>query len=95
MANAAYVYRGLQVCPLVYPRHPTKSGYAHNYDDGFDAAVRIKELDGTETGVRSRVFLLEVDRPFENSGDARRASIAFAEGLIDGCPAGQTIWDRE
>jgi hypothetical protein len=95
MATAAYVYKGLQVCPLVYPRHPTKSGYAHNYDDGFDAAVRIWELDGPETGIRSRVFVLPVDRPFENSGDARRASIAFAETLIDRCSAGQTIWDRE
>ncbi|CAB3754119.1 hypothetical protein ACFFG2_27570 [Paraburkholderia solisilvae] len=95
MATATYVYRGLQVCPLVYPRRPTRSGYAHNYDDGFDAAVRINELDRTETEVRSRVFLLAVDRPFTNGGDARRASIAFAEGLIDGCPSGQTIWDRE
>ncbi|HVE11420.1 MAG TPA: hypothetical protein VNE00_29460 [Paraburkholderia sp.] len=95
MATASYVYRGLQVCPLVYPRRPTKAGYAHNYDDGFDAAVRINELEETASGMRSRVFLLPADRPFESGGEARRASIAYAEGLIDGCAPGQTIWDRE
>jgi hypothetical protein len=95
MATATYVYRGLQVCPLVYPRRATRSGYAHNYDDGFDAAVRINEIEAAESEVRSRVFRLPAERPFSNSGDARRASIAFAEHLIDGCPSGQTIWDRE
>lgn len=94
MATTSYVYKGLQVCPLVYPRRPTTAGYAHNYDEGFDAAVRINELREVENGGRSRVFLLPVDRPFANGGDARRASVAFAEGMIDDCAPGQTIWDR-
>jgi hypothetical protein len=95
MAAANYVYKGLQVSPLIYPRQRTKAGYAHNYDEGFDAAVRIDDADALEADRRSRVFLVPAGKPFQNSGDARRASIVFAEHLIDACPSGQTVWDRE
>ena len=95
MEAAAYLYRGLEVRLLVYPRQRTMAGTGHSYDQGFDAAVRINEPGQKEVEGRSRVFQLKVERGFENIGDARRASTAFAEHLIDACPSGRTIWDAE
>ena len=89
------MYRGLEVQPLVFPRQRTRAGFAQTYEEGFDAAVRINELEPTGELVRSRVFTLNVERAFASSGDARRASTAYAEHLIDACPPGSTIWDRE
>ncbi|WP_083245695.1 hypothetical protein [Paraburkholderia nodosa] len=95
MTVAARLYRGLEICPLVYPHRPTASGACHNYDEGFDAAVRIlgpEEPDGTQ---RSRVFCLAASRPFGSAGDARRASIEYAERLIDTCSPGETVVDMK
>jgi hypothetical protein len=93
MQAARYVYKGLELQPLVFPRQRTKPGFSHSYDEGFDAAVRIKESGPEEAQVRSRVFVLPAEQPFQSSGDARRASTAYAEHLIDSCPPGKTIWD--
>lgn len=99
MTAAVRFYRGLEICPLVYPlvypHRPTAAGFGHNYDEGFDAAVRIlepQEPDGTK---RSRVFGVVASRPFINSGDARRASIEYAERLIDTCTPGATFLDMK
>ncbi|QBR04044.1 hypothetical protein [Paraburkholderia pallida] len=92
------LYRGLEIHPLVYPHQPTRPGFGHNYDEGFDAAVRIRESQDTQepTGQpRSRVFGIAVGKPFRNAGDARRASIAYAEHLIDTCLPGKTVLDFE
>ncbi|MFC0396960.1 hypothetical protein [Paraburkholderia rhizosphaerae] len=94
MQAAHYVYKGLEVQPLVFPRQRTKAGFGHSYDEGFDAAVRINE-PGAQEGARSRVFALPAERPFESSGDARRASTAYAKRLIDACPEGESILDGE
>jgi hypothetical protein len=83
MTSGFRLYRGLEVYPLVYPHRTTEPGNGHNYTDGFDAAVRIQEPQGATGEFRSRVFRLPVDRQFESSGNARRASIAYAERLID------------
>jgi hypothetical protein len=93
MIASIHVYHGLEVHPLVYPRQATKPGFAHSYDAGFDAAVRIKEPDAANGEGRSRVFVVATGAPFWTSGDARRASTAYAEHLIDTCPPGRTIWD--
>jgi hypothetical protein len=89
------LYRGFEIYALVYPHRPAKPGSAHNYDEGFDAAVRISEpqLDAAEA--RSRVFRLMSNRPFLSAGDARRASTIYAEHLIDACPPGKTLWDAQ
>lgn len=98
MTTAFRLYRGLEVYPLVYPRHATTPGGGHNYDEGFDAAVRIQEPESSESSEsmpRSRVFRLAVSKPFQNSGDARRASTAYAEHLIDTCSKDTYILDLE
>ncbi len=87
------LYRGFEIYPLVYPHTAAKPGFAHNYDDGFDAAVRIRESSEEAASSRSRVFRLGAERPFKSAGDARRASTTYAERLIDECPAGRTVWD--
>jgi hypothetical protein len=94
MQAAIYVYKGLEVQPLVFPRQRTKAGSSRSYDEGFDAAVRINE-PGAQERARSRVFALPVEQAFESSGDARRASTAYAKRLIDSCPEGKSIWDDE
>ncbi|PLZ02166.1 hypothetical protein CY652_12385 [Burkholderia sp. WAC0059] len=95
MAGNFILYHGLEVHPLVYPRRATRQGFTHNYDEGFDAAVRIQEPDDGTVIPRSRVFRLAVEKPFQNLGDARRASTAYAEHLIDTCPSTTTVWERE
>ncbi len=92
------LYRGLEIYPLVYPHHPTEPGAGRNYDEGFDAAVRIQESADAQDQAgqpRSRVFGLAVKRPFSNAGDARRASVAYAEHLIDTCSPGETVLDMK
>jgi hypothetical protein len=89
------LYRGLEIYPLVYPHRITKPGFAHNYDEGFDAAVRVREPEQEAVEVRSRVFRLNPEKPFQSAGDARRASISYAERLIDECPPGKTVWDMQ
>lgn len=89
------LYRGLEVYPLVYPHCATTPGGGHNYDEGFDAAVRIQEPGSSERSPRSRVFKLAAVRPFENAGDARRASTAYAEHLIDSCAQNTHVLDLQ
>ena len=92
MTTGFRLYHGLEVYPLVYPHRATAPGSGHNYDEGFDAAVRIQEPGGAS---RSRVFRLQVTRPLENAGDARRASTAYAERLIDAQPHAANVLDPE
>lgn len=86
-------YRGLDISLLVYPHHATQSGFGHNYDAGFDASIRISEPGSGIESARSRLFRVPGKRPFENTGDARRASVAYAEMLIDGGGSGRPIWE--
>ncbi|MGN6319584.1 hypothetical protein [Trinickia sp.] len=85
MTAAFRLYRGLEVYPLVFPHRATEPGSGRNYDQGFDAAVRIQDPGASGASPRCRVFKLAVNKPFENTGDARRASTAYAEHLIDRC----------
>ena len=89
------LYGGLEIYPLVYPHRNAAPGSAHNYDEGFDAAVRIQEPEELTGGPRSRVFCLAGVAPFMNSGDARRASIAYAERLIDARKPGEAVLDMK
>jgi hypothetical protein len=93
MTTSIRLYRGLEVHPLVYPHRATDPGSGRNYDEGFDAAVRILEPGISGEAPRSRVFRLAVTSPFQNTGDARRASTAYAEHLIDRCTADTNILD--
>lgn len=95
MTTGFRLYRGLEVYPLVYPHRATEPGGGHNYDEGFDAAVRIQESGSSEGVPRSRVFRLEVAKPFQNAGDARRASAIYAEHLIDTCSQDTNVLDLE
>jgi hypothetical protein len=95
MTTGFRLYRGLEVYLLVFPHRAREPGYGHNYDDGFDAAVRIQEPQRATGVSRSRVFKLPMDRPFQNAGDARRASTAYAERLIDTCPQDMSFLDRK
>jgi hypothetical protein len=92
MTTTARFYRGLEIHLLVYPHNATQSGFGHNYDEGFDASVRICEPDTANP--RCRVFHVPGIRPFPSAGDARRASAVYAEHLIDGGGSDHTIWDR-
>lgn len=94
MATGSRNYRGWEFYPLVYPHHATEPG-GRKYAEGFDAAVRIQESGADGEAPRSRVFRLAVTKPFENTGDARRASMAYAEHLIDTCSQGANVLDLE
>lgn len=95
MTTGFRLYRGLEVYPLVYPHRATEPGSARNYDEGFDAAVRIQEPGIGGEAPRSRVFRIEAKSPFRNTGDARRASTAYAEHLIDTCSEDTHVLDVE
>lgn len=94
MTTGFRLYRGLEIYPLVYPHRVAAPGAGHNYEDGFDAAVRIQE-PATMAAARSKVFRVEVRRPFESAGDARRASMAYAEQLIDTWPSDARLLDSD
>lgn len=85
------VYRGLEIYPLVYPRCPTAPGRGHNYESGFDAAVRIVDPGDSGNQASSNTFRIDSRSAFLNAGDARRACIAFAERFID---SGSTVGSR-
>lgn len=85
-------YRGLDISLLVYPHRATQAGFGHNYEEGFDASIRISEPDSGTDSVRSRLFRVPGRLPFLNTGDARRACVAYAEMLIDGGGPGRAIW---
>jgi hypothetical protein len=89
------LYRGLEIYPLVFPRRPTLSGRAHDYEEGFDAAVRIQEPTVESVPTRSRVFRLVTQSAYRSAGDARRACTAYAEQVIDNCPPDEAFfeWD--
>jgi hypothetical protein len=95
METNAHFYRGYEIYPLVYPHRPAQAGYAHNYDDGFDAAVRICQRGFDAALTHSRVFKLQMRTPFGTAGDARRASMQYAEQVIDACNGGQTVWEQQ
>ena len=84
-------YRGLDISLLVYPHRATRAGFGHNYDDGFDASIRISEPESGIDNARSRLFRVPGKRPFANTGDARRACVAYAEMLIDGDGFDRTV----
>jgi hypothetical protein len=88
------LYRGLEIYSLVFPRHPTLSGRGHNYEDGFDAAVRIKEPEVQEGPSRSCVLKLP-QSAYQSAGDARRACMAYAERVIDTCPTSRAFFDKQ
>jgi hypothetical protein len=95
MTTGYRLYRGLEVYPLVYPHRATQPGTGRNYEEGFDAAVRIQEPAASGEAPRSRVFRLAAKAPFQNTGDARRASTAYAEHLIDTCSENTSVLDLE
>jgi hypothetical protein len=95
IASRSRLYRGYEIYPLVYPHRAALPGFSRNYEEGFDAAVRISEPGFDAGPTRSRVFHVASKRPFDNAGDARRASTSYAEQLIDECRPGQTFWDQQ
>jgi len=78
-----HMYRGFEIFPLIYPHAQFGDCRVRNYETGFDAAVKIC-LHGTDTTVtRSQTFKLLEDSPYASAGDARRASLRYAEVVID------------
>jgi hypothetical protein len=82
-AMSMHVYRGFEIYPLIYPHIAAPNGSPHNYDAGFDAAVKICLRGTTDSLTQSQTFRLRDNSPFDNAGDARRASLLYAENIID------------
>ncbi len=76
-----HLYRGFEIHPLIYPHSQTTAGSGRRYEDGFDAAVKICLRNATLTF--SDTFKLSEQPPFPTVGAARRALLAFAQGIID------------
>ncbi|WP_248324093.1 MULTISPECIES: hypothetical protein [unclassified Caballeronia] len=89
------LYRGLEIYPLVFPRQSTLSGHGHNYEDGFDAAVRIKEPETEDGQARSSVLRLPAQNGYQSAGDARRACTAYAEEVIDTCSMSRAFFGEQ
>lgn len=89
------LYRGLAVYLLVYRHRATEPRSGRNYDEGFDAAVRIPESGSSGNTSRTRVFRPKGTKPFHGDGDAQRASTARAQNIIDTYSQGTHILDLE
>jgi hypothetical protein len=86
-------YRGLEIYPLIYPHEPRGADGSRHYDSGFDAAVKISRRGADDATTTSRVYRVPGAVPFSGSGEARLASMKYAEELIDGKVAGESIVD--
>lgn len=91
MNNTIRSYRGLEIYPLVYPHQPRGIDGARHYESGFDASVKICRRGSDDTLIGSLVFQVPSRSPFGASGDARMASTSYAERVIDGMIAGQSV----
>lgn len=89
------LYRGLAVYLLVYRHRASKPRSGRNYDEGFNAAVRIPESGSSGNTPRTRVFRLKGTKPFHGDGDAQRVSTACAQNIIDTYSQGTHILDLE
>jgi hypothetical protein len=78
-----HAYRGFEIYPLVYSHAQKKEGSGHNFEDGFDAAVKICVRGADAALTYSNTFKLDEGKPFPTAGAARRASLKFGEGIID------------
>ncbi|AOK50339.1 hypothetical protein WT60_26330 [Burkholderia sp. MSMB617WGS] len=78
-----HLYRGFEIYPLIYAHTQTTDGASRNYDDGFDAAVKICLRDTDTALTCSDTYKLDESPPFSTAGAARRASLEYAKGLID------------
>lgn len=83
-------YRGFDIFPLIYSHQPRRPDGSRDYAGGFDASVKICRRENNEAA-EGLVFKVTIGAPFADAGDARRASALFAEQLIDGKIAGQSI----
>lgn len=83
MKNTNDSYRGVDIVPLVYMHGGPSNTSRHNYDTRFDASVKIFSRRPDIEDADVRVFLVSGTGSFRSIGDARRASIDFAQRLID------------
>lgn len=91
MNDIIRTYRGFDIYPLIYSHMPRRPDGSRNHGAGFDASVKICRRDGDEAATEGQVFKVIAGAPFADAGDARRASALFAEQLIDGKIAGQSV----
>ncbi|RAS28762.1 hypothetical protein [Paraburkholderia bryophila] len=87
MNNTIRHYRGLEIYPLVYPHQPRDRDGARHYD----AAVRICRRGSDHVVTGSRLFQVPSASPFDAAGAARIASTSYAERVIDGMIADQSV----
>ncbi|WP_153102018.1 hypothetical protein [Paraburkholderia hayleyella] len=92
MTQTVRIYKGFEIYPLVYPYRPTDASAGRNPGAGYNASVRISRT-GTDPATDGRVFRLPGVKPFEQTGEARLACIAYAEQVIDNQKSGQTVAD--
>jgi hypothetical protein len=90
MNDTTRSYRGFDIYPLIYSHTPRRPDGSRATSSGFDASVKIARRDASDN-VNSRVFKVIAAAPFNDAGDARRASAVFAEQLIDGKIDGQSV----
>lgn len=83
MTHTNQSYRGVDIVPLIYVHKDLSNSGRHNYDTLFDASVKVfvRRLDTEDANVR--VFVVSETGRFTSTGDARRASVDFAQRLID------------
>lgn len=93
MNDTVRTYRGLEIHPLVYPHTPRGATGSYDYAAGFDAAVKICRRGDDDSQTASRVYPIPQQTPFMSAGEARKASTAYAERLIDGDVDGQSVHD--
>lgn len=87
-------YKGYDLYPLVY-RHTTveRAWREPRPDRSFKAAVVICREGERPEGDQARTFRLE-ETHWDNVGEARRAVLRYAEDIINGQVAGESVIAR-
>ncbi|QYY29533.1 MULTISPECIES: hypothetical protein [Cupriavidus] len=83
-------YKGYDLYPLVYRDTVERAWREPRPDRSFKAAVVICREGGRPEGEQARTFRLNAT-PWDNVGEARRAVLRYAEDIINGLVAGESV----
>lgn len=76
------MYRGFDIYPLIYA-HAQNSDGRRAVERGYDAAVKICRHGLEDASFPPQTFKLDAGAPYATAGEARRASLRYAEAMID------------
>ncbi|AEG71041.1 MULTISPECIES: hypothetical protein [Ralstonia solanacearum species complex] len=89
-AHPSATYKGYDIYPLVYKHTAERAWGERRPGRSFEAAVVICREGLRPEGEQARTFRLSAT-PWESVGEARRGALRYAEEIINGLVAGESV----